>query len=211
VPFSTTDVTYRALAEFETRFPTKLGDRLPNLHPLKPANFNFAIGTYTLTPFDTRPLGENAPSCYPEEVVEQGARKCLRFDAGSENVSADGQNGRFELRIDISNLVTTRTVERWTAALRTSSRVAGMSKVLPRCRCQTAGGSLAGSVSSASPAFAALSRSSGASRGRQRRTSQPRSAMPRARSDTCRHRPPGDWTVVARTRRLIAVPSLTSG
>jgi hypothetical protein len=111
VPFSTTDVTYRGLAEFETSFPTKLGDRLPNLHPLKPTNFVFAIGTYTLTPVDTRPLGENAPSCYPEEITEQGARRCLRFDAGSENVSPDGQNGRFELRIDISNLVTKHTVE----------------------------------------------------------------------------------------------------
>src|SRR5437867_880530 len=56
--------------------------------------------------------------------------------------------------------VTTRTVERWTAALRTSSRVAGMSKVLPRCRCQTVGGSVAASVSSASPHFVARSRSS---------------------------------------------------
>jgi len=111
VPFSTSDVSYRGLAELETTFPTKQGDLLPNLHPLKPKNFYFAIGTYTLTSLDTRPLGENAPSCYPEEIIEQGARKCLRFDAGSENVAADDQNGRFELRIDIGNLLTARTVE----------------------------------------------------------------------------------------------------
>lgn len=102
VPASTTDTAYRGLAEFETTFPTTQGDLLPNLRALPPKNFNFAIGAYTLTPFDSRDVfgEEDGPSCYPEEIVEQGAQRCLRFDGGAENVG----DGRFELRIDVSTL-----------------------------------------------------------------------------------------------------------
>ncbi|MGH7818878.1 MAG: hypothetical protein ACREQ9_03820, partial [Candidatus Binatia bacterium] len=104
VPASTSDTSYEGLAELEITFPTKEGDLLPNLVALPPEDFHFAVGAYTLTPFDSE--GAAGVSCYPEEIAD-GARKCLRFDAGAANEGA----GRFEIQIDLGTLAGERTVE----------------------------------------------------------------------------------------------------
>ncbi len=45
---------------------------------------------------------EGTPSCYPEEMTEQGARRCLRFD----QIIANHGEGPFELRYRMEGLAT---------------------------------------------------------------------------------------------------------
>lgn len=90
VPVNGEDIGYRGLAEVE-RLPAVAPQRelRPNLVSLEPGNVRLATGAY----FFEEGLGE-AASCYPEETVEHGARRCLRFDQIVANVGA----GPFEVR-----------------------------------------------------------------------------------------------------------------
>jgi hypothetical protein len=98
VPRLAEDLTYTGLAEVE-RFPAvePLRDLLPNLVALAPRNLRFAIGGYL---FD--PGAPQTTSCYPEETLEQGAERCLRFDQIIANFGA----GPFELRYRMDGLAT---------------------------------------------------------------------------------------------------------
>lgn len=117
---TTARLRYEGIAEFETGFPEKRGDLLPDLVAMPPTNFHFRIGTFTLTPYDTRKLEDegSSPTCYPDELAELAAHeleaapegggapaptlepKCLRFDGGAANLG----DGRLELRMDLSTL-----------------------------------------------------------------------------------------------------------
>ena len=96
LPRQTERLAYEGLAEVEflpaARPPR---DLLPNLVSLPPRNFRFATGAYYadpgMSPFD---------SCYPEERVEDGARRCLRFD----QIIANTGSGPFELRYRMDGL-----------------------------------------------------------------------------------------------------------
>jgi hypothetical protein len=58
-----------------------------------------------LVPLSTRQVATGGPnSCQPLEMVEQGARRCLRFDQSIANFGA----GPFELRYGIETTVTTQ-------------------------------------------------------------------------------------------------------
>lgn len=90
---------YRGLVEVEyapARNPRR--ELLPNLTALKPRNVHTTTGAYYV---DVGvPLGANG--CYAEEMAEQGARLCLRFDQIVANVGA----GPFELRYRMEGLLT---------------------------------------------------------------------------------------------------------
>jgi hypothetical protein len=70
---------------------------LPNLVALPPRHPQLRTGAYLV---DHR--AEGTPSCYPEEVAEQGARRCLRFD----QIIANHGEGPFELRYRMEGLAT---------------------------------------------------------------------------------------------------------
>lgn len=89
------DVAYEAVAQVERDVRARPARRLlPDLVSLPARNLHFAVGAYLVDP-----LGGalDVHSCYPEEMVEQGARKCLRFDQIIENVG----EGPFELRYQL--------------------------------------------------------------------------------------------------------------
>ena len=93
VPVNVSDpdgLAYRGIAEVE-RSPRvrPLRELFPNLVALSTHNVRLATGAY----FVPDGAGE-AASCYPEEMAEQGARRCLRFDQGAGNRG----DGPFELR-----------------------------------------------------------------------------------------------------------------
>ncbi|HYZ92071.1 MAG TPA: lysyl oxidase family protein [Actinomycetota bacterium] len=90
---------YRGLAEVEYAPAVKpLRDLLPNLKALKPRNVTTRTGAYYVDPGAS--IGVNG--CYPEEMAEQGARLCLRFDQIVANVG----EGPFELRYKMDGLLT---------------------------------------------------------------------------------------------------------
>jgi hypothetical protein len=89
---------YQAFAEVE-RDPAGEPARplLPNLVTLPVRHPHLRTGAYYA---DHKQ--EGTPSCYPEEVAEQGARRCLRFDQVIANVG----DGPFELRYRMEGLAT---------------------------------------------------------------------------------------------------------
>lgn len=94
VPRETTDLSYEGVAQMEPGLrTTPTRDLLPDLIALPPRNATFGAGSYLLAAPSLSPTG-----CYPEEMVEDGARRCLRFDQILANVG----EGAFELRYDIT-------------------------------------------------------------------------------------------------------------
>lgn len=95
VPFTANNgISYEGLVEVEY-FPTvtPLRDLLPNLISLPQRNVTFESTTSPLLPYS---------SCRPEEVAEQGARRCLRFDQIIGNVG----NGPLEIRYELEGAAT---------------------------------------------------------------------------------------------------------
>ena len=91
-------VAYRAFVEVERDpSPDPVRPLLPNLVTLPVRNPTMRTGAY----FADHHQG-GTPSCYPEEVAEQGARRCLRFD----QVIANGGDGPFELRYRMEGVAT---------------------------------------------------------------------------------------------------------
>ena len=70
---------------------------LPNLVALPPRNPQLRTGAYFA---DHKQ--EGVPSCYPDEIAERGARRCLRFD----QIVANEGTGPFELRYRMEGLAT---------------------------------------------------------------------------------------------------------
>ncbi len=94
-----TTVKYNGLVEVEyAPSVTPKRDLLPNLKALAPRNPHTVTGDYYVD-FGV-PIGANG--CYPEEIVEQGAQLCLRFDQIVANVG----EGPFELRYRMEGLLT---------------------------------------------------------------------------------------------------------
>ena len=91
-------VAYRGYAEVE-REPAADPVRplLPNMVTLPVRNPQLRTGAY----FVDHEQG-GTPSCYPEEMAEQGARRCLRFDQVIANVG----DGPFEVRYRMDGLAT---------------------------------------------------------------------------------------------------------
>ncbi|HVF52757.1 MAG TPA: lysyl oxidase family protein, partial [Actinomycetota bacterium] len=89
MPRFTEALAYEGLAEVEllpARRPRR--ELLPNLVSLAPRNFHFSTGAYYTD------LGISLDSCYPEERLEDGASRCMRFD----QIIANTGEGPFELR-----------------------------------------------------------------------------------------------------------------
>ncbi|HZI38210.1 MAG TPA: lysyl oxidase family protein [Acidimicrobiia bacterium] len=91
-------MAYRGMVEVE-REPAADPTRalLPNLTTLPVRNPQLRTGAYFVDHEE-----QGTPSCYPEEVAEQGARRCLRFDQVIANVG----DGPFELRYRMEGLAT---------------------------------------------------------------------------------------------------------
>ena len=70
---------------------------LPNMVTLPVRNPMLRTGAYFVDHEE-----EGTPSCYPEEVAERGARRCLRFD----QVIANTGEGPFELRYRMEGVAT---------------------------------------------------------------------------------------------------------
>lgn len=99
VPTGAAATNYEGIAEVEFAPPVSpLRSLLPDLVPHRPGNLHIATDAYLLQ------LG--VPSmpggCYPEETLEQGARRCLRFDQAIANHG----DGPFELRYRLDGLFT---------------------------------------------------------------------------------------------------------
>lgn len=89
------DIAYEAVAQVERDIEVDPARPLiPDLTSLPARSLHFAVGAYLFDPIHG---GLDVHSCYPEEMVEQGARKCLRFDQIIENVG----EGPFELRYSV--------------------------------------------------------------------------------------------------------------
>lgn len=98
VPRETTDFAYDGVAQIERgTAPSPVRDLLPDLIALPARHATFSTGTYLVAEPAVLPT-----SCYPEEIIEDGARRCLRFDQILGNVGA----GPFELRYDTTGLST---------------------------------------------------------------------------------------------------------
>jgi hypothetical protein len=106
-----TGLEYRGLAEVERFVPPRPRRKLlPDLISKPPRNLMFSIGGYLTNPAASLPsaLGgtasqlQAATNCYPEEMTEQGAQRCLRFDQIIANIGT----GPFELRYRMEGLLT---------------------------------------------------------------------------------------------------------
>lgn len=98
VPRETTSLAYDGVAQIERGVAsTPVRELLPDLVALPSRNATFSTGTYLVADPAVLPT-----SCYPEEIVEKGARRCLRFDQILGNVGP----GPFELRYDTTGLGT---------------------------------------------------------------------------------------------------------
>jgi hypothetical protein len=96
-------MSYEGLAEVERQVAVEpVRDLLPNLVPVAPTNLHFATGAYLFDP-GFSPFG----TCYPEETIEQGAQRCLRFD----QVIANRGDGPFELRYKLEGLATDQRLD----------------------------------------------------------------------------------------------------
>lgn len=93
-------LSYEGLAELE-RLPAVEPVRplRPNLVSLQARNIRFAIGAYL---FDPELPATESSSCYPEEIIEQGARRCLRFD----QIIANLGQGPLELHYRLNGIAT---------------------------------------------------------------------------------------------------------
>jgi lysyl oxidase len=101
-PTSADGVKYEGSAEVEFLPAVKpLRDLLPDLVSLPPRNLHFETSAYL---FDL-PVPSMPGGCYPEEMVEQGARRCLRFDQTIANIG----RGPFEVRYRIDGVATEDT------------------------------------------------------------------------------------------------------
>ena len=91
-------VAYKGFVEVE-RDPAASPVRplLPNLVTLPVRNPHMRTGAYFVDHEE-----EGTPSCYPEEIAERGARRCLRFDQVIANVG----DGPFELRYRMEGVAT---------------------------------------------------------------------------------------------------------
>lgn len=90
-------VEYEGLVEVEWRPRLNpMRDLLPNLVSLPARNLVFSTGAYLFDP------GLSLGGCYPEEIVEKGARRCLRFD---QIIGNDGE-GPLELRFRMDGIAT---------------------------------------------------------------------------------------------------------
>ena len=91
-------VDYQGFVEVERdRAVEPVRPLLPNLITLPVRNPHLRTGAYLVDHEE-----EGTPSCYPEEVAERGARRCLRFDQVIANVG----DGPFELRYRMEGLAT---------------------------------------------------------------------------------------------------------
>lgn len=103
VPSGAEAVRYEGLAEVEYRVPPRPAKELrPDLVPLKARRLSLGTSAYL---FDL-PVPSTPSGCYPEETIEQGARRCLRFDQTISNVGA----GPFELRYRLDGVATTKAL-----------------------------------------------------------------------------------------------------
>ena len=95
-------VDYRGFVEVE-RDPAAEPARplLPNMTALPVRNVHLRTGAYYADHEQ-----EGTPSCYPEEIAERGARRCLRFD----QMLANEGDGPFELRYLVEGLGTQQQV-----------------------------------------------------------------------------------------------------
>jgi hypothetical protein len=99
--YTTSDgLSYEGLAELE-RLPAvePVRSLRPNLVSLQARNVRFAIGAYL---FDPELSATESSSCYPEEIVEQDARRCLRFD----QIIANLGQGPLELHYSLNGILT---------------------------------------------------------------------------------------------------------
>jgi hypothetical protein len=91
-------MTYRGFAEVEWAPAAEPARQLPpNLVSFPSRNPTMRTGAYL---YDHEV--EGTPSCYPEEMTEQGARRCLRYD----QIIANHGEGPFELRYRMEGLAT---------------------------------------------------------------------------------------------------------
>lgn len=95
-------VTYEGSAEVE--FPPAaepVRELLPDLVSMEARNPRFQTSAYLFElPVPSMPGG-----CYPEEIVEQGARRCLRYDQAIANLG----EGPFELRFRVDGIAAEET------------------------------------------------------------------------------------------------------
>lgn len=97
-PREVEDQDYEGVAQIERgNAAAPVRDLRPDLIALPPRHATFNIGAY----LHSTPAATPA-SCYPEEIVEDDARRCLRFDQILGNEGA----GPFELRYDITGIGT---------------------------------------------------------------------------------------------------------
>ncbi len=98
VPRYAERLQYQGMAQIEQGIrPQPTRDLLPDLVALPSRNATFDTGAYYLSEPATSIGG-----CYPEERVERGALRCLRFD----QILANTGTGPFELRYDVSGAAT---------------------------------------------------------------------------------------------------------
>lgn len=94
------EVGYRGFVEVERNPPANpTRPLLPNLVTLPVRNPMMKTTAYFVDHEQEEAYG---PSCYPEEMAEQGARRCLRFDQVIANVG----EGPFELRYRMDSMAT---------------------------------------------------------------------------------------------------------
>ena len=94
------EVGYRGFVEVELNPPVNpIRPLLPNLVTLPVRNPMMKTTAYFVDHEQEEAYG---PSCYPEEMAEQGARRCLRFDQVIANVG----EGPFELRYRMDSMAT---------------------------------------------------------------------------------------------------------
>jgi hypothetical protein len=93
-------VAYRGYAEVEREAAADpVRPLLPNLVTFPSRNPQLKTAAYLV---DHEQKAAHGPSCYPEEMAEQGARRCLRFDQVIANVG----EGPFEIRYRMDGIAT---------------------------------------------------------------------------------------------------------
>lgn len=102
VPVVAEEVVYEGLAEIEFATAVEpLRETLPDLISLPARHLRIATSAYL---FDL-PVPSMPNGCYPEEMAEQGALRCLRFDQVLANVG----DGPFEMRYRIDGMASEET------------------------------------------------------------------------------------------------------
>lgn len=94
-------VAYEGIIEVEWRARLEpMRELLPNLVSFPSHNVKFATGAYLFDP------GLSLGGCYPDEIVEASARRCLRFD----QIIGNGGEGPLELRFRTDGLGTDQEI-----------------------------------------------------------------------------------------------------